>query len=70
MQSSKLIDRNLHKAIDLQQILLLELEILKQHPEVTRADFDLVLERAIGHVVECSDILHEVRKEGNIMDLV
>jgi hypothetical protein len=70
MQSSKLIDRNLHKAIDLQQILMLELEMLKQRPEVTRADLDRVLERAIGHVVECSDILHEVRKEGNLIDLI
>ena len=57
-----LLDGNLHKSIDLQQMIILELEGALQN----RNDLDeleKIINKAMVHALECASLLHEARKE-------
>jgi hypothetical protein len=56
------LDVKLHRAIDLLQVIVFDLESLKQQPEIVGTNLDKELETLTEHVFQCSDLLHEVRQ--------
>jgi hypothetical protein len=56
-------DSNLHQAIDLLQVIVLNLESLRQKPEIAGTQNEIVLDAATREAFDCADLLHEVRNE-------
>jgi hypothetical protein len=59
-----LVDGNLHKSIDLQQMIILELESALQDLNDQRS-LEIVVQKAMMHALQCASLLHEARKEYN-----
>ncbi len=62
-----LLDEDLHHAINLLQIIVLDLESLKQSLGIAGTSSESVIEAATQYAFECSDLLHEVRRESRAL---
>jgi hypothetical protein len=56
-------DENLHRAIDQLQVIVFDLEVLKQQPEIASTNLAKELGSLTDHVFRCSDLLHQIRNE-------
>ena len=57
------LDDNLHHAIDLLQVIVLNLDVLKQQPEIAGTPLVKQLDILTRHVFQCSNLLHEACEE-------
>jgi hypothetical protein len=61
MSSVSTLDNNIHRAIDLTQVLVLRMEAMK------RLNFDdevnEELSRLIKYTIDCANLLHQARKD-------
>jgi len=62
------LDSSLHNAIDLLQAMVLDIELLKQKPEVTGTELEKVFHTLMQRAFECSNLLHEARQDVRDID--
>jgi hypothetical protein len=55
------LDNNLHHAIDLLQAMVLNLEVLKQQPEIAGTNLVRDVNALTNYAFECGNLLHEAR---------
>jgi hypothetical protein len=60
------LDDNLHHVIDLLQVIVLNLDVLKQQPEIAGTPLAKQLNNLTRHVFQCSNLLHEVCEENRV----
>ncbi len=57
------LDDNLHHAIDQLQVIVFDLEVLKQQPEIASTGLAKEVGTLTERVFRCSDLLHEIRAD-------
>ena len=60
------IEDNLHRAIDMLQVIVLNLDVLKQQPKIAGTPLEKQLDILTGRAFQCSDLLHEASAENRI----